>query len=167
MGSNSTNFCSYVNDGRICPEVIQAAYRIGDSVTNIITPMMSYFGLVMAIVLKYKKDAGVGTLISMMLPYSIVFLVRWSVFFVIWVFVLNLPVGPGIDLLSPIKSIIHIIMENIILHFQVESILNPCSHKNFSILSVRMFLCKNHNNLHNTNKYIVDYIEDCNHNVIK
>ncbi len=77
------------------PEVIQAAYRIGDSVTNIITPMMSYFGLVMAIVLKYKKDAGVGTLISMMLPYSIVFLVGWSVFFVIWVFVLNLPVGPG------------------------------------------------------------------------
>ncbi|WP_163837187.1 AbgT family transporter [Providencia stuartii] len=77
------------------PETIQAAYRIGDSVTNIITPMMSYFGLIMAIVVKYKKDAGIGTLVSMMLPYSIIFLIGWSLFFVIWVFVLGLPVGPG------------------------------------------------------------------------
>ena len=77
------------------PETIQAAYRIGDSVTNIITPMMSYFGLIMAIVVKYKKDAGIGTLVSMMLPYSIIFLIAWSIFFVVWVFVLNLPVGPG------------------------------------------------------------------------
>lgn len=77
------------------PETIQAAYRIGDSVTNIITPMMSYFGLIMAIVVKYKKDAGIGTLVSMMLPYSIIFFIGWSLFFVIWVFVLGLPVGPG------------------------------------------------------------------------
>ena len=77
------------------PETIQAAYRIGDSVTNIITPMMSYFGLIMAIVVKYKKDAGIGTLVSMMLPYSIIFFIGWSLFFIIWVFVLGLPVGPG------------------------------------------------------------------------
>ena len=51
------------------PEVIQAAYRIGDSSTNIITPMMSYFGLIMAFVAKYEPKAGVGTLIAMMLPY--------------------------------------------------------------------------------------------------
>lgn len=57
--------------------------------------MMSYFGLIMAIVVKYKKDAGIGTLVSMMLPYSIIFLIGWSLFFVIWVFVLGLPVGPG------------------------------------------------------------------------
>ncbi|AIL32753.1 AbgT family transporter [Basilea psittacipulmonis] len=77
------------------PEMIQAAYRIGDSVTNIITPMMSYFGLIMAVAMRYKKDTGVGTLMAMMLPYSMTFLVCWSLFFYLWVFVLGLPVGPG------------------------------------------------------------------------
>lgn len=77
------------------PEVIQAAYRIGDSSTNIITPMMSYFGLIMAFVAKYEPRAGVGTLIAMMLPYSVAFLVFWSLFFFIWTFVLGLPVGPA------------------------------------------------------------------------
>src|SRR5690606_7883796 len=55
------------------PEVIQTAYRIGDSVTNIITPMMSYFGLILAFATKYVKNIGIGTIISMMLPYSILF----------------------------------------------------------------------------------------------
>ncbi len=77
------------------PEVIQAAYRIGDSSTNIITPMMSYFGLIMAFVARYEPKAGVGTLIAMMLPYSIAFLLFWSVFFFLWTFVLGLPVGPA------------------------------------------------------------------------
>ncbi len=77
------------------PEVIQAAYRIGDSSTNIITPMMSYFGLIMAFVAKYEPKAGVGTLIAMMLPYSIAFLLLWSLFFFLWTFVLGLPVGPA------------------------------------------------------------------------
>lgn len=83
------------------PEVIQAAYRIGDSSTNIITPMMGYFGLIMAVAIRYKKDTGVGTLMAMMLPYSIVFLVFWSVAFYIWVFVLGLPVGPGANTYYP------------------------------------------------------------------
>ena len=77
------------------PEVIQAAYRIGDSSTNIITPMMSYFGLIMAFVAKYEPKAGVGTLIAMMLPYSVAFLILWSLFFFTWTFVLGLPVGPA------------------------------------------------------------------------
>lgn len=77
------------------PEVIQAAYRIGDSSTNIITPMMSYFGLIMAFVNRYVPSAGVGTLIAMMLPYSVAFLVFWSLFFFLWTFVLGLPVGPA------------------------------------------------------------------------
>ncbi|WP_422134789.1 AbgT family transporter [Endozoicomonas sp. ALD040] len=77
------------------PEVIQAAYRIGDSVTNIITPMMSYFGLIVAFASRYKKDLGIGTLISMMLPYSMFFVIGWSVLFFIWIFVMGLPVGPG------------------------------------------------------------------------
>lgn len=77
------------------PETIQAAYRIGDSVTNIITPLMSFFGLILAVCIRYKKDMGVGSLIAIMLPYSIVFLLGWSLVFYIWVFVLGLPVGPG------------------------------------------------------------------------
>lgn len=77
------------------PEVIQAAYRIGDSVTNVITPMMSYFGLILAVAARYQKNLGIGTLIAMMLPYSMVFIVGWTALFYIWVFVLGLPVGPG------------------------------------------------------------------------
>jgi len=77
------------------PEVIQAAYRIGDSTTNIITPMMSYFGLILAVAEKYRRDIGIGTMISMMLPYSLVFITFWSIFFYIWVFILGLPVGPN------------------------------------------------------------------------
>jgi aminobenzoyl-glutamate transport protein len=77
------------------PEVIQAAYRIGDSSTNIITPMMSYFGLIMAFVARYEPKAGVGTLIAMMLPYSVAFLTFWSMFFFLWTFILGFPVGPA------------------------------------------------------------------------
>lgn len=77
------------------PETIQAAYRIGDSTTNIITPMMSYFGLILAVATRYMKNLGIGTLIATMLPYSICFIVGWSVLFYLWVFVFGLPVGPG------------------------------------------------------------------------
>lgn len=77
------------------PEVIQAAYRIGDSSTNIITPMMSYFGLILAAATRYKKDLGIGTLVAMMLPYSMLFLVGWTILFYIWTFLLGMPVGPG------------------------------------------------------------------------
>ncbi|MCK6265342.1 AbgT family transporter [Vibrio sp. ZSDE26] len=79
------------------PETIQAAYRIGDSTTNIITPMMSYFGLILAVATRYMKNLGIGTLISTMLPYSVVFMVGWSLMFYIWVFLLGLPVGPGAE----------------------------------------------------------------------
>jgi aminobenzoyl-glutamate transport protein len=77
------------------PEVIQAAYRIGDSSTNIITPMMSYFGLILAWATRYDKNLGVGTLIAMMLPYSMAFILFWSCFFFLWTFILGIPVGPG------------------------------------------------------------------------
>ncbi|MCQ8878433.1 AbgT family transporter [Pseudoalteromonas shioyasakiensis] len=77
------------------PETIQAAYRIGDSVTNLITPMMSYFGLILAVATKYKKDMGIGTLVATMLPYSMIFFVGWVALFYLWVFVLGMPVGPG------------------------------------------------------------------------
>jgi aminobenzoyl-glutamate transport protein len=77
------------------PEVIQAAYRIGDSTTNIITPMMSYFGLILAFATRYNRNLGIGTLIATMLPYSIIFWVSWVALFLLWVFGLGLPVGPA------------------------------------------------------------------------
>jgi aminobenzoyl-glutamate transport protein len=77
------------------PEVIQAAYRIGDSTTNIITPMMSYFGLILAFAHRFDRRIGIGTIISTMLPYSIIFLCGWTLLFYVWVFLLGLPVGPG------------------------------------------------------------------------
>jgi aminobenzoyl-glutamate transport protein len=77
------------------PELIQAAYRIGDSVTNIITPMMSYFGLILAWAARYNRQIGIGTLIAIMLPYTIFFFVFWVTLFYVWVFALGLPVGPG------------------------------------------------------------------------
>ncbi|MGO2278707.1 MULTISPECIES: AbgT family transporter [unclassified Psychrobacter] len=83
------------------PEMIQAAYRIGDSTTNIITPMMSYFGLILAVAMRYKKNTGVGTLMAMMLPYSMAFLIGWTILFSVWVFVLGLPVGPGSETFYP------------------------------------------------------------------
>ncbi|HVS13267.1 MAG TPA: AbgT family transporter [Thermoanaerobaculia bacterium] len=77
------------------PEVIQAAYRIGDSTTNIITPMMSYFGLILAMAARYDRRFGIGTLIATMLPYTVFFLVAWIGLFYLWVFVLGAPVGPA------------------------------------------------------------------------
>jgi aminobenzoyl-glutamate transport protein len=83
------------------PEVTQAAYRVGDSVTNIISPMMSYFALIIAFLQRYLPNAGIGTLVSTMLPYSIVFLIGWSILFVIWLLV-GIPMGPGSPLSLPV-----------------------------------------------------------------
>lgn len=83
------------------PEVIQAAYRIGDSTTNIITPMMSYFGLILAVAVRYQKNLGIGTMVATMLPYSILFFIGWTILFYLWVFVLGLPVGPGAPTVYP------------------------------------------------------------------
>lgn len=79
------------------PELVQAAYRVGDSVTNIIAPMMSYFALIIAFINKYDEKAGIGTLIATMLPYTISFFIVWTLLFIIW-FVLGLPLGPGAEL---------------------------------------------------------------------
>ena len=68
----------------VAPEAVQAAYRIGDSSTNIITPLMPYFPLVVAFVQQYDSKRGIGTLIAMMLPYSMVFLVTWGALLLTW-----------------------------------------------------------------------------------
>lgn len=79
------------------PEFTQVAYRIGDSVTNIISPMMSYFALIVAFMQRYVKQAGIGTIVSTMLPYTFVFLVGWLILLIIWI-LLGLPIGPGANL---------------------------------------------------------------------
>lgn len=80
------------------PELTQVAYRIGDSCTNLITPLMSYFAMVVVFAKKYDEESGIGTLISTMLPYSICFLIGWSLLLVVWM-VLGLPLGPGVSMM--------------------------------------------------------------------
>jgi aminobenzoyl-glutamate transport protein len=79
------------------PELTQTAYRIGDSTSNIIAPMMSYFALIVAFFERYDKRSGIGTVVATMLPYTIAFMLCWSVLLVIWMW-LGLPVGPGAGL---------------------------------------------------------------------
>lgn len=80
------------------PELTQMAYRVADSSTNIITPLMTYFAIIIAFAQKYDKKMGIGSLISVMLPYSLVFLVTWSILLIVWM-LLGLDLGPG----SPIN----------------------------------------------------------------
>jgi aminobenzoyl-glutamate transport protein len=76
------------------PEVTTAAYRLGDSATNIITPMMSYFPMVLIFARRYVKDAGIGTLLALMLPYSIAILLAGMTMIAVWVG-FGFEVGPG------------------------------------------------------------------------
>jgi aminobenzoyl-glutamate transport protein len=79
------------------PELSQAVYRIGDSVTNIISPMMSFFALIIAYFNKYDEKAGLGTVMATMMPYSIAFFIGWSILLVIWL-TFGWPLGPGAGL---------------------------------------------------------------------
>lgn len=79
------------------PELSQVVYRIGDSVTNVISPMMSFFALIIAFVQKYDPKAGIGTIIATMVPYSIAFLIFWILLLVIWL-TLGLPLGPDAEI---------------------------------------------------------------------
>lgn len=76
------------------PEVTQMLFRIGDSPTNIITPMSPYFALALTFLQRYYKRSGVGTLMSLALPYSIAMIIGWFIFFMVWYF-LGIPLGPG------------------------------------------------------------------------
>lgn len=79
------------------PALVQGAFRVGDSVTNIITPLMSYFPLILTFAHKYDSRAGIGTLIATMLPYSVAFTIAWTLLLVGWI-ALGLPMGPGAPL---------------------------------------------------------------------
>ena len=78
----------------VAPQTVLAAYRLGDGPANVITPLMVYLPFIVLVAQRYRKDAGLGTIISLMLPYTIIVLVAWLIFFVAW-YLLGIPMGPG------------------------------------------------------------------------
>ncbi len=84
----------------LSPEATQAAYRVGDSITNIISPLMPYLPIIIVFAQKYDKKAGIGTILASMLPYSLAFLAGWTVMLLGWVYA-GIPLGPGADAIYP------------------------------------------------------------------
>lgn len=80
----------------IAPEATQAAYRVGDSVTNIVTPLMPYVPIIIVFAQRYQPKAGLGTILASMLPYSLAFLIGWTILFIAWLS-LGIPLGPGAE----------------------------------------------------------------------
>lgn len=78
----------------ISPELVQIAYRIGDSVTNVITPLNPYLIIILALLKNYLPKSGLGTLISIMLPYTIAFAIAWTLFLLSWMLT-GMPLGPS------------------------------------------------------------------------
>jgi aminobenzoyl-glutamate transport protein len=78
----------------ITPQTVLAAYRVGDAPTNVITPLMAYFPLIVIFVQRYQKSAGIGTVVSLMLPYVVALTIIWTLFFLGW-YLLGIPLGPG------------------------------------------------------------------------
>lgn len=78
----------------ISPDVALAAYRVGDSPVNVVTPLMPYFALIVIFAERYRRKVGVGSVISLMLPYTVVLLVVWTALLVVW-YLLGIPLGPG------------------------------------------------------------------------
>ena len=76
------------------PELVQAAYRVGDSCTNPVAPLSPYLVIVLIVIRRYKPDAGLGTLFALLLPYSMAALAGWTAFLVLWNW-LGIPLGPG------------------------------------------------------------------------
>jgi aminobenzoyl-glutamate transport protein len=83
----------------VAPQTVLAAYRVGDSPTNVVTPLMVYLPFIVTIAKRYQKDAGIGTIIALMLPYVAAIAIAWILLFVAW-YLLGIPLGPG----SPIKA---------------------------------------------------------------
>jgi aminobenzoyl-glutamate transport protein len=78
----------------VAPQTLLAAYRVGDSPVNVLTPLMVYLPFMVTVAQRYKKDAGIGTIIALMIPYAVAVLVTWTVLFAVW-FLLGIPWGPG------------------------------------------------------------------------
>lgn len=78
----------------VAPQTVLAAYRVGDSPMNMLTPLMVYLPFIVTVAQRYQKEAGLGTIIALMIPYSLAILGAWILLFIIW-FVLGIPLGPG------------------------------------------------------------------------
>ncbi|MBX3070786.1 MAG: AbgT family transporter [Thermomicrobiales bacterium] len=78
----------------VAPQTLLAAYRIGDSPVNTLTPLMVYFPFIVTIAQRYKSDSGIGSIIALMIPYAVIMGIIWIIFFILW-FVLGIPLGPG------------------------------------------------------------------------
>ncbi|HEV7760660.1 MAG TPA: AbgT family transporter [Acidimicrobiales bacterium] len=78
----------------VAPQTVLAAYRVADSPLNVVTPLMVYLPFIVVVAQRYRKDAGIGTILSLMIPYALILLVVWIVFFVGW-YLLGIPLGPG------------------------------------------------------------------------
>lgn len=76
------------------PNLVLAAYRVGDSPANVITPLNVYLAVMVGFAAKYQKDAGIGTIVSLMLPYTVVLLVLWTLLLIVWTW-LGIPLGPA------------------------------------------------------------------------
>ena len=83
----------------VAPQTVLAAYRVGDSPLNVVTPLMAYFPLIVIFVQRYRKDSGIGTVVSLMLPYVVFLSIAWILFFVAW-YLIGIPLGPG----SPVHT---------------------------------------------------------------
>jgi aminobenzoyl-glutamate transport protein len=78
----------------VAPATVIAAYRVGDGPTNVITPLMVYLPFIVLQVQRWRKSAGLGTVVAMMLPYTLILAVAWTLFFLLW-FLAGIPWGPG------------------------------------------------------------------------
>ena len=78
----------------VAPQTVLAAYRVGDSPVNVLTPLMVYLPFIVTVAQRYQKRAGIGTIVALMLPYVLAIAVVWILFFILW-FVLGIPLGPG------------------------------------------------------------------------
>lgn len=78
----------------VAPQTVLAAYRLGDSPANVVTPLMVYLPFIVLVAQRYRPDAGIGTIISLMIPYTVIVLVTWLLFFIVW-YLLGIPMGPG------------------------------------------------------------------------
>ena len=76
------------------PQTVMAAYRVGDGPANVITPLMVYLPFIILVCQRYRAKAGMGTVVSMMIPYTVVVLVTWTLFFVAW-YLIGIPWGPN------------------------------------------------------------------------
>jgi aminobenzoyl-glutamate transport protein len=78
----------------VAPQTVLAAYRIGDSPMNVITPLMVYLPFIIIVAQRYQRDAGIGTIMSLMIPYTLIVAIAWIILFIVW-YLLGIPLGPG------------------------------------------------------------------------